>query len=60
MQQETYSLLSFFAAGTPLKWISHTFWLKPLKPAFCTSKSKFPFNVKKKYQRFYAKGRPYD
>jgi hypothetical protein len=24
-----------FAAGTPLNWISHIFWLKPLKPVFC-------------------------
>jgi hypothetical protein len=24
-----------FAAGTLLNWISHIFWLKPLKPVFC-------------------------
>jgi hypothetical protein len=24
----------FFAAGAPLNWISHIFWLKPLKPFF--------------------------
>jgi hypothetical protein len=23
-----------FAAGAPLNWISHIFWLKPLKPFF--------------------------
>jgi hypothetical protein len=27
-----YQLL---AAGAPLNWISHIFWLKPLKPFFC-------------------------
>jgi hypothetical protein len=33
-----------FAAGAQLKWISHMFWFKPLKPVFCDLKSKFPLN----------------
>jgi hypothetical protein len=36
----------FFAVGTPLNWISHIFWLKPLKPFFCDLKSKFPLILK--------------
>jgi hypothetical protein len=27
---------------------------------FCNLKSKFPLNVKKKYQQFNAKGRPFN
>jgi hypothetical protein len=49
-----------FAAGAPLNWISHIFWLKPLKPVFCDLKSKFPLNLKIKYQRFNGNGRPLD
>ncbi len=48
----------FFAAGAPLNWISHIFWLKLLKPFFCDLKSKFPIILKIKYQRFNENGRP--
>jgi hypothetical protein len=37
-----------FAAGAPLNWISHIFWLKPLKPVFCNLKSKFSVSLKNK------------
>jgi hypothetical protein len=37
----------FFAAGAPLNWISHIFWLKPLKPVLGDLKSKFSLNKKK-------------
>jgi hypothetical protein len=30
-----YRYQLFFAAGAPLNWISHIFWLKQLKPVFC-------------------------
>jgi hypothetical protein len=36
----------FFAAGAPLNWISHIFWLKPLKPVFCDLKSNFTLILK--------------
>jgi hypothetical protein len=49
----------FLAAGAPLIWISQIFWLKLLKPVFCNLKSKFSW-IKKKYQQFYAKGRPFN
>jgi hypothetical protein len=49
-----------FAAGAPLNWISHIFWLKPLKSVFCDLKSKFPLILKIQYQQFNAKGRPFD
>jgi hypothetical protein len=49
-----------YAAGAPLIWISHIFWLKPLKPVLCDLRGKFPFNVKINYWRFNAKGRPFD
>jgi hypothetical protein len=49
-----------FAVGTPLNWISHIFWLKPLKLVFCDLKRKFSLNKKIKYQRFNAKGRPFN
>jgi hypothetical protein len=42
----------FFAAGAPLNWISHIFYLKLLKPFFCNLKSKFTLILKIKYQRF--------
>jgi hypothetical protein len=42
----------FFAAAAPLNWISHIFWLKPLKPFFCKLKSKSPLILKIKYQWF--------
>ncbi len=48
-----------FAAGAPLKWISYKFRLKPLKPGFHNLKSELSLNVKIKYQRFQAKGRPF-
>jgi hypothetical protein len=48
----------FFAAGAPLNWISHIFWLKLLKPVFCDLKSKFTPIFKIKYQRFNGNGRP--
>jgi hypothetical protein len=35
-----------FAAGAPLNWIRHIFWLKPLKPVFCDLKSKFTLILK--------------
>jgi hypothetical protein len=50
----------FFAAGAPLNWISHIFWLKPLKPFFFYLKSKFPLILKIKYQRFNGNGRSLD
>jgi hypothetical protein len=50
----------FFAVGAPLNWISHIFWLKPLKPFFCDLKSKFPLILKIKYQQFNGNGRPLD
>jgi hypothetical protein len=50
----------FFAAGAPLNWISHIFWLKPLKPVFYDLKSKFPLILKIKYQRFNGNERPLD
>jgi hypothetical protein len=40
------------AVGAPLNWISHIFWLKPLKPVFCDLKSKSPLILKIKYQQF--------
>jgi hypothetical protein len=40
--------------------LSAVFLLKPLKLVFCYLKSKFPLNLKIKYQRFNAKGRPFD
>jgi hypothetical protein len=49
-----------FAAGTPLNWISHKFWLKPLKQIFLHLKSKFPLILKIKYQQFNGNGRPLD
>jgi hypothetical protein len=36
----------FFAAGAALNWISHIFWLKPLKLVLCNLKSKFTFKNK--------------
>jgi hypothetical protein len=33
-----------FAAGAPLNWISHIFWLKPLKPFFIELKKNFSLN----------------
>jgi hypothetical protein len=50
----------FFSAGAPLNWISHIFWLQPLKLVFCNLMSKFSLNLKIKYQWFNAKGRPLD
>jgi hypothetical protein len=50
----------FFAAGAPLNWISHIFWLKPLKPVFCDLKRKFTLILKIKYQRLNGNGRPLD
>jgi hypothetical protein len=50
----------FFAVSTPLNWISHIFWLKPLKPFFYDLKSKFLLILKIKYQRFNGNGRPLD
>jgi hypothetical protein len=38
----------FFAAGTPLNWIRHIFWLKPLKLVFLRFKEQVPFNFKNK------------
>jgi hypothetical protein len=49
-----------YRAGTPLKWISHIFWLTLLEPVFNNSKSKFPFNKKIKYQQFDANGKPFN
>jgi hypothetical protein len=43
---------------TVLIW--HIFWLKPLKPHFCDLKSKFPLNLKIKYQQFNVWWRPLD
>jgi hypothetical protein len=50
----------FFAAAAPLNWISHIFWLKPLKPVFWDLKRKFPLILKIKYQRLIGIGRPLD
>jgi hypothetical protein len=50
----------FFAASAQLNWISHIFWLKPLKPVFCDLKSKFALILKIKYQWFNGNGRPLD
>jgi hypothetical protein len=36
----------FFAVGTLFNWISHIFWLKPLKPVFLRFKEQVPFNFK--------------
>jgi hypothetical protein len=41
-----YQLFHLVAVGAPLKWISHIFWLKLLKPVICALKSKFPLNEK--------------
>jgi hypothetical protein len=45
---EWASRYQFFAAGVPLNWISHIFWLKPLKPVFWGFKEQVPFNFKNK------------
>jgi hypothetical protein len=37
----------FFAAGAPLNWICHIFWLKPLKP-FLQFKEQVSFSLKNK------------
>jgi hypothetical protein len=50
----------FFAAGAPLNWRSHIFWLEPLNLVFGDLKSKFPLILKIKYQRFTGNGRPLD
>jgi hypothetical protein len=50
----------FFAAGAPSKWISHIFWLKPLKPIFGDLKCKFHLIFKIKYQLFNGNGRPFN
>jgi hypothetical protein len=42
----------FSAAETPSILISHIVWLKPLEPFFCNLKSKFPLNLKMRYQWF--------
>jgi hypothetical protein len=38
----------FFAAGAPLSYISHIFWLTPLKPFFLRFDEQVPFNFKNK------------
>jgi hypothetical protein len=38
----------FFAAGAPLNWISHIFWLKPLELVFLRFKEQVPLNFKNK------------
>jgi hypothetical protein len=45
----------FFAAEAPCVLISHIFLLKPLKLVICDLKSKFPLNLKIKYQRLNVK-----
>jgi hypothetical protein len=50
----------FFAAGAPLNWISHMFWLKLLKPVFGDLKSKLTLILKLKYQRFNGNEIPLD
>jgi predicted nucleic acid-binding Zn ribbon protein len=45
----------FFAAEAPSIFISHIFWLKPLKLFFCNLKSKLPLKLKVKYQWFNIK-----
>jgi hypothetical protein len=45
----------FFAGEAPCVLISHIFLLKPLKLVICDLKSKFPLNLKVKYQRFNVK-----
>jgi hypothetical protein len=42
------SRYQLFAVGAPLKWISHIFWLEPLKPVFWQFKEQVPFNFKNK------------
>jgi hypothetical protein len=54
------SLFQLFAAGAPLKWISHIFWLKPMKLVFGNLKSKFPLILKIEYQWFNGNERPLD
>jgi hypothetical protein len=49
-----------FAAGAPLNWISHIFWLKPLKPVFVIKRVTSPLNLKRDYQWFNVKARPID
>ncbi len=53
-------LQSVLCSGRPMYMNKpHTvFWLKPKKPVFCNLNSKFPLNLKIKYQLFKTKGRP--
>jgi hypothetical protein len=48
-----------FPTGAPLKWMSYILALAA-ETGFWHLKSKFPLNVKIKYQRFNAKSRPLD
>jgi hypothetical protein len=53
-------LQSVIFSESPMKWISHIFWLKPLKLVFSNLKRKIPINFKRKCQKFNAKRRPFD
>jgi hypothetical protein len=39
--------LSVICSGRPINWISHIFWLKPLKPGCLRFKEEVPFKIKK-------------
>ncbi len=52
------SRYQLFAVGAPMKWVSHMFWLKPLRPVFCNLKSKFSLTLKIKHQQFNRNERP--
>ncbi len=39
--------LSVIGSKRPINWISHIFWLKPLKPGFLRFEEQVPFKIKK-------------